>query len=179
MKGDQMTIMKKKRRTKRGKRKRLIALALSTILSKIKGLSYTDSCRVQPLTRLWRPIHLGWSWCLYFSFKLVLELGYKRDRRALSFSHHKSKGKQNSSAAFGFPSPKEFILSLDCVENCVLRPVLLCWGQFWASSFMSLTDFMWVPALSLPDSSASPPSHKPASWVISAHVCIFVGIVTY
>lgn len=53
-------------------------LALSTILSKIKGLSYMDSCRVQPLTGLCHPIHLWWSWCLYFSFKLVLELGYKR-----------------------------------------------------------------------------------------------------
>lgn len=51
MKEDQMSIMEKTRGQK-GKRKRLIALAPSTILSKIKGFGYTDSCRVRPLTGL-------------------------------------------------------------------------------------------------------------------------------
>lgn len=54
-------------------------LSLSTILSEIKGLRYMDSCCVRPLTGLCHPIHLWWSWCLYFSFKLVLELGCKRE----------------------------------------------------------------------------------------------------
>jgi hypothetical protein len=56
-----------------------MVLALSAILSKIKGLRYMESCRVQPLTGLCHPIHWWGSWCLYFSFKLVLELGYKRE----------------------------------------------------------------------------------------------------
>lgn len=79
MKGDQMSIMEKTRGQKNRKGERLIALALSTILSEIKGPGYMESCGVQPLTGLCHPIHLPWSWCLYFSFKLVLELGYKRE----------------------------------------------------------------------------------------------------
>lgn len=156
MKGDRVSIMEKARGQGREK-KRLIELALSTILSEIKGLRHVDSCCVQPLTGLCHPIHLWWSWCLYFSFKLVLELGCKREGELCPLVTVNQKENRIPLWALlcklwhlGFSFPKRNSSSVWAVLGSV------CWASGTSSPSTFVVNLIpWLLAL---------PLLRPASW---------------